>query len=112
MERSYHYRLLDGEYCLFYGDELQRRMPEVSICYSKTTFGANILYVLHKHGSPDMIKQWHENTVKKYAASGFQEEIESMGVITGKYPIEELNRMLDTSGYLGIFLRKNGLFES
>lgn len=107
----YHYELRNGSYYLL-GDEINRltndheilsMSDEVAICFSMD----NGMTCLHKHGSPEKVNKWYEETRKKYIAHGLRHEADSLLIISGKFPVEELNKMLDITGYIGSFVKKH-----
>lgn len=102
---NYHYRLIEGSYFLYDGDTLLTGQDEVAICFSHD----GDLYTLHKHGDPKWVNKWAEDTKKKYLDNGLADLAGELTVISGKFPIEELNKMLDITGYIGTFLKKFNL---
>jgi hypothetical protein len=63
---------------------------------------------LHKHGSPEQVQKWLERNREKYMAAGLIDEANSLAMISGKFPVEELNKCLDCTGYLDSMLKKFG----
>jgi len=60
---------------------------------------------LLKHGSPeDMMKWWREGKKK---AAGLFEDIRVMALPRG-FDVEEINRCLTTTGYVGLLARRLG----
>lgn len=80
---------------------------QVAIGY--TTFGGEILF--NKHGIPENVNAWAEKTRKKYLESGLSDWAEEIKVVVFPegYDLEKINRILSTTGYLGILLREEGI---
>jgi hypothetical protein len=58
---------------------------------------------LHKHGSPEYVEKWCEAARTKFRTHGYHDMAAQLVVITGRFPLEELNRCLRISGYAGKF---------
>lgn len=56
---------------------------------------------LHKHGAPDKVLAWLEKTQSSLRAAGCDEMAQNLVAITGRFPLEQLNRCLDTLTYAG-----------
>ena len=99
----YHYELIDGRYCLKDDDtgDVLYSMNEVAVCFSKTEYLPNkINYVLHKHGNPEIVHKWYVETKKKYFDHNLKDCADDLEYIQGKFPVEELNKVLSISGYM------------
>jgi hypothetical protein len=93
---SYSYTLNAGQYVLMHGDSpVGRLLEEVSIALDKVDG------TLHKHGSPESVQRWHAQAQQKLRAGGAFELADSLVVLTGRFPLEELNRCLSNIGYAG-----------
>ena len=55
---------------------------------------------MHKHGSPESVTKWFNNTREKFTSSGFKEMADDLMVITGRFPLKDLNKCLTNSGYV------------
>jgi len=98
---DYHYEtncsqyvLMDGKRCL-YGP-----YDQISLCFDRECG------TLHKHGEPGMVAAWHEKTTKSFKAFGFNEMSDNLICVTGRFPLEEINKCLTNSGYAEIFYKK------
>lgn len=103
----YHYEFSNGSYYL--KDEcgdIIRMSDEVSICFSMIDEDH---VVMHKHGSPEGVTKWYDETRKRYIEAGLNKEARELGVITGKFDVVELNKILDICDYIGTFIKKNKL---
>lgn len=61
---------------------------------------------LLKHGKPDMVVAWAERMRSQLSAAGMQDWSEGILCITGRFPLDELNRCLECSTYAGVLLEK------
>jgi len=93
------YSYEDGEYVLFYRDngDVLARMPEVAICFSKDE---ELMWTIHKHGTPERVKKYHDEAVQRFRNAGYPDMANGMVMITGKFPVDELNHAIQTSGYI------------
>lgn len=102
-----HYKIIDGNYRLFDGDEdlncVNAEMVAVGFDRDSGT--------LHKHGSPESIHEWAEKTRGKYRAAGFADMANDLVVMSGRFPVDELNKCISTSGYCKILYEKLGKLE-
>ncbi|MGD1524676.1 hypothetical protein [Vibrio owensii] len=62
--------------------------------------------VFHKHGNPQNVSEYMSQAVKKLRDAGFHEMADSYKMYSGKFPVEAINRLLDTSGYAAKFVRE------
>lgn len=99
-----NYRLNCGQYVFFRGDEpVTAVMDEVAMAVSRSDC------ILHKHGSVETVTLWADLARSKLRASGSSvavEMAEDIIVISGRFPVAELNRCLLNSGYVGSFLKR------
>lgn len=72
-------------------------------------------YVLHKHGSHELVNAWLTKTVQKFMANkevpGAIDMAKDLAVISDvieKWDVHTVNRILDTTGYLAIFMNERG----
>lgn len=101
----YHYELRFGSYYLV--DErgsILFMTDTVAICFSRD----DPIWTLHKHGSPDTVVEWYESTVANYRAHGLDDIADSLALIEGKFPVDQLNRALDTTGYVKKLVKAAG----
>lgn len=61
---------------------------------------------LCKHGEPDSVAQWYGRELAKLQKSGCTEMANALVVLTGRFPVEEINRCLTNANYVGEFYRK------
>jgi len=102
-----HYELNREQYVLTDDKGVHHSKPldEVSVAFSREADQDNTpVYILNKHGDPEKIQAWHEKMVARYRDAGFDHYAENMLLVTGKFDVDVLNRVLDTTGYIGNFL--------
>lgn len=103
MSRTHEYRIEHGSY-YFYADGQMRFMTdEVAILFDRECG------TLLKHGRPELVEAYRDQALQKVGAAVESGATDLAGadllnsgwtLITGKFPVEELNRCLDTSGYV------------
>lgn len=64
------------------------------------------LGTLHKHGNPERVETWASTTRKAYRDGGFDKQADALVVIIGAFPVDELNRCLNTVGYCKVLFDK------
>lgn len=79
---------------------LQHIGPEVSLAFDKETG------TLHKHGIPSLVLGWCAQSAKTLRDAGFSDMADALVCITGAFPVEELDKILNNSGYVGRFYVK------
>lgn len=91
---EFEYRLNCGQYVLHSnGSPVGPLLDEVALCLT-TSCGT-----LHKHGKPEFVQKWLATTQAAFRKGGFQEMADELVVIQGRFPLEELNRCISTTGY-------------
>ena len=91
---DYNYRLNCGQYVLHQGETpVGRVLDEVALAMDRVDG------TMHKHGDPTWVRQWHERMQTKLRESGNGELADDLVVLQGRFPLEEINRCLTTSGY-------------
>lgn len=92
---QYNYQLNCGQYVLHDGDKpIGPVMDDVSIAFDRESG------TLHKHGAAAMVQGWVAAAQAKFRAAGFDEMANDLVIVTGQFPLEELNRCLTTTGYV------------
>ena len=86
-----------------------------------------IKYTTHRHGSPESVEKWAEKMRFALHRSRFTKEAQVGGenaaailrsmqphtISTDQWDLEDLNRILDTTGYLQVIVEKMGItFEA
>jgi len=97
----------DGSgYYFIAGEEILYHIKELAMVFSKDEEG---MWTLHKIGEKETVQKWYDTVVAMYRVAGLADIANDMVMITGAFPVEELNRCLDTSGYIRIMCEKLGL---
>ena len=101
------YRLNCGQYVLHtkrpFGVDLEpvgRPLDQISLAID-TAEGT-----LQKHGVPELVAAWYADTSKKLRQGGCGEWADNLVVITGRFPIEEVNKCVGAMSYAGIFYKR------
>ena len=82
-----------------------------------------IQYTTHRHGSPETVDKWAATMRQALQKSPFQRNAEEPGepaaailrsmmprsIASDQWDIEDLNRVIDTTGYLGVLIEKMGI---
>jgi hypothetical protein len=98
-----NYRLNCGQYVLHNGDQpVYRVLDEIALALDKEE-GA-----LCKYGDPVTVEAWaaKERARMRSIGHGWEESADNLIVITGRFPLAELNRCLSNHGYAGTLYRK------
>lgn len=61
---------------------------------------------VHKHGDPVRVQAWYLDHTQKLRAAGMNDWADHLVVIEGRFPLDEVNKMLSTSGYAKPFYEK------
>lgn len=91
----------NDKYSLISADEdiIINEIDEVAIAFSKD----EEIWTLHKHGRKEYIEEWFGRIIKIYRDADIAN---NMVMISGKFPVEELNRCLDIAGYVKVMCKK------
>lgn len=100
-----HYEQRHGDYVLLSdtGDILLST-PQVALCFDAQSDPP----VLLKHGTPERIEAHAAALRKRLLDAGPEDFAAGISVLTGAFAVEDLNRMIDTIGYLKSFLKRLG----
>lgn len=104
------YRIEHGSYYFYRDGAVQFMCDEVSVFFDRDSL------VLHGHGRPESIQAKHEKWVRQINTSiegGTADSIavgrsliDGLTVIEGKFPCDELNRLIESASYLERFCAK------
>lgn len=93
---DYHYRLNCGQYVLHDGDmPIHEPLDEIAIAFDRQSG------TLHMHGEPEMVEKWLKNAKQRFQAAGFNDMANDLMIISGRFELDDLNRCLSTTGYIG-----------
>ena len=82
------------------GHPISAPMDVVSIGFDRRT-GA-----MHRHGSQETVEAWFHKTQKDLKRAGLDAWADNLMVMTGRFPVEEINRAISLSDYAGRLYRK------
>ena len=98
---DYQYRINGGQYVLHDGDDpIGPLLEEVAIAFDRESG------TLHKHGSPEMVENWVKNARQKFNDAGYDKFADDLVTISGKFPLEDLNKFLTHTGYIGLYFKR------
>lgn len=102
MRAEYNYRLNCGQYVLHLGDDpVGPVIDQVALCIDTSPDGGGLM----KHGAPEMVQAYAKKSQAKLRALA-PDWASAIVVATGRFPLEELNRCLTTTGYAAAMYRK------
>lgn len=87
------YRLDDDLYALYWGDECLFETEIVSVLFDSRTG------TVYKHGQPGIVEASFHSMRTAYLAQGFTEQAADLVVMSGKFDLEDLNKMLAITGF-------------
>lgn len=91
-----NYRLNCGQYVLHDGDKpIGRVLDCVALGLDK---GSG---TLHKHGAPEMVERWLTDAQARFRQGGFPDMADDLVLVSGRFTLDDLNRCITTSGYVG-----------
>lgn len=96
------YRFADGTYRFYLDEQETMTIPDarVAIAYAYHP-DLDIKGTLHKHGHPESVKAWYDKAVSAYRQAGFPEIAEQLFYAEGPISVEQLNKCLNVTGYVG-----------
>lgn len=104
------YKLIDGEYILFNEDDIILNAgKEVCVFYDYSEIDKR--GVLLKHGSYKNVNEYCKNFMEKIFTFNNETntkliDLKDLYLIHGKFDIEEINKCISTSDYIGLFHQK------
>lgn len=109
--QSFKYVLEGGKY-VWHGYDGEKLFESDSLAVGFTKDPETGELLLHKHGQPEWVKKWAEKFRKKQRElrdAGHDEMAYILGeccVIEGKFPVDAINRLISTVGYLEVFIQE------
>ena len=108
-EHMYRYETIDDDYYKYRLYEIEtgetvHLLDEVGICFSyEQDQERSIRGTLLKHGDSKMVKEYYEEAHRKFKEAGLRKMSEELRYIEGKFDVEELNKIIEITGYVGKF---------
>jgi len=62
---------------------------------------------MKKYRSKEMVEAWITQTRAKFAEFGVYDLAKELHVVSGKFDVEELNKIISISGYVGKWYKNN-----
>lgn len=90
------------------GDVVAKIGETVMLAFSIDSEAPDLL-ILHKHGHPERVARWKEDSCAKLEQQGLSSLSGSFHTVKGRFDLKELNHLIQTSGYLKRFLDKHGI---
>lgn len=75
----------------------------MALAYSYKKTDGKFYAVLHKHGNSDIVSNWYNKAVIAYNNAGLYDESASLYLLKGDFDLEELNKCLCITDYIGKF---------
>lgn len=98
------YRLNCGQYVLHSKPPMGGDLVPVGRVLDKVALAIDIAEgTLHKHGIPEQVSAWQAETSQRLRAGGCAEWADNLVTITGRFPVEEVNKCISIQGYAGSF---------
>jgi hypothetical protein len=95
------YRLNCGQYVFHENGEPVRAVQDTIAVAIDRAEGHMV-----KHGSPEKVRTWHQKQVAKANEGGYPDLVNSIEVIEGRFPLDEINKLLANNAYGASFLEK------
>lgn len=107
---DYQYTVIAGSYYLFDMDSKPNPITkerniilmtdEIAIAFDGSDG------TLHKHGSPENVSNWLTTAKKKLQDAGHHGMASDLLMMSGQFPVEEVNKCISTSGYAKVLYQK------
>lgn len=98
----YEYRIENNKYSLYNNNKLIfKDKEEISLLFSKELLKEKEEFILHKHGLKENVECFFEKNHHFFNIIGSE-----LFLIKGRFPINELNKLISTTGYAKIFIHK------
>jgi hypothetical protein len=104
----------DGLYTYKWDRDVIFTSPSVAIGFTLTSGlvypNSHIRATLHRVGPVDEVKEWFATLMRVFKLTGSRELMDGTGVLySSRWNLEELNKLVSTTGYIGVFLEKMGV---
>ncbi len=96
------YKIENGKYSLYNNQKLIiKDQEEISLLFSKEVINKKEEYILHKHGIKKNVEEFFNKNNNFFNAIG-----SNLIIYTGKFSEEDLNKIINITGYATIFVNK------
>jgi len=98
----------DGEEYVYAVDgETRFRAEEIAIAYTEHDSDEPVLATLHKHGPADAVQDWYREKRPVFDRIGFRLKL----ISSSEWDADDLDRFINCTGYLGVWLKRQGIYE-
>lgn len=98
----YMYRIENKKYSLYNNNKLIfKDQEEISLLFSKELIEQKEEFILHKHGLKENVESFFEKNHHFFNMIG-----SDLMIFKGKFKVEELNKLISTTGYSTSFVNK------
>ena len=95
--KEYTYKIEGNEYVLYHGNEVVSRNDYgVALCYNLDGECSGIL----KHGNKKTVEEYFKKNFSKLMDSGLIEMAQNLKYISGRLPVDEVNKAISITGYI------------
>ena len=103
----FHYRMEGTEYALVdEHDRIHWAGENIAVAFTYCPEDRDISGTLHKHGSPEDVSAWAIKARRALTDAGSPDMAKEIVVVSGRIPLDELNRMISTSSYVDRWYEK------
>lgn len=102
------YRYEDPYYILYDIETDTKICLSEEIAIAFTTAPDGMMWTMHKHGPPELVNRWARMARIKYIKHGLSDIAKELVVIEGQFPIKEINKIIEITGYIEKFCEKSG----
>lgn len=101
-----HYEVRNGDYVLVKketGEIINNLGKSISIAL---TTDDKDEFIMHKHGSEGNVNKWAETARTRFRGIGMDDMADEVRVISGPFPLSEINWLIESSGRMKTFYKK------
>ena len=98
---QYTYSLNCGQYVLMHGNKPIARVMD-ALSFAIDIVEGN----LAKYGDPEQVQAWYAREVVKMRQIGWDEQADALVVVTGRFPLDEVNAMMLNRALAGLFYQR------
>ena len=95
--KEYFYKIEGNEYVLYHGDKVVSRNDyAIALCYNLDGEFSGIL----KYGNKKTVETYFKKNFSKLMNSGLTEMAQNLKFISGRLPVDEVNKAISITGYI------------
>lgn len=92
----------EGEFILSNNGIELSRSKNISIVFTAN----QDMWTLLKHGKTELVEKWYDSIKKQYRELGVDDFANELILLTGKFPVDELNKCIQITGYVKKMYKK------